>query len=399
MEIATSIVTASDIRSKTEELCRIDLPGAYQPEHLPAELKREQESYQSQMLYHLSAAAQLYQNKGLVLNESLLRWYETAYYYEPKDLLQDPNWENFYPALVVEDKPYRDLGEAVEAPEAEQRYLATQLLSGTLTKKKQDRLLTLAQRLVCTLDPRDKNFFGEATLAECLEREGLDSNKEINKVLGQKHYAPVTKADKREALALCWERRNSKLKIEWQFETGSWDEWEYEAVRDFTYYALSEIAQLANSAIESEFRAAIWAVLKEASERDELEDHFLDPREEDTWIGLRRIALALSKVDVEEMYADSQNGIFTAQRWMKEVGLPNLYCGKDDWWAELPDMERHQYEEERNYNLLLGKSNLTPREEVLLYRGMFIEEMEESPVKQLVVRKYWKPIKEALGNA
>ena len=26
------------------------------------------------------------------------------------------------PALVIEDKPYRDLGEAKEAPEAEQRY-------------------------------------------------------------------------------------------------------------------------------------------------------------------------------------------------------------------------------------------------------------------------------------
>jgi len=302
MEIETSIVTASDIRSKTEELCRIDLPGAYQPEHLPAELKREQESYQSQMLYHLSAAAQLYQNKGLALNESIHRWYETAYYYEPKDLLQDPNWENFYPALVIEDKPYRDLGEAKEAPEAEQRYLATQLLSGTLTKKKQDRLLTVAQRLVCTLDPRDKNFFSEATLTECLEREGLATNKEINKVLDQKHYAPVTKADKREALARCWERRNNKLKLEWQLENENWDAWEYEVFRDFTYYAMFEIPTLAAGYVENEFRVAIWAVLKEASERDEPEDHFLDPREDATWIGLRRFTFALREVDIDKMH-------------------------------------------------------------------------------------------------
>jgi hypothetical protein len=260
-------------------------------------------------------------------------------------------------------------------------------------------LLSVAQRLVCTLDPRDKNFFSEATLTECLEREGLATNKEINKVLDQKHYAPVTKADKREALALCWERRNHKLKLEWQFETGAWDAWEYEAVRDFTYYALSEIPRLVTCGVAEEFKAAIWAVLREASERDELEYHFLDPREEDTWIGLRRFALALSEADVEKMYSESQDGIYSAQRWMKEVGLPNLYGGKDDWWAELPDMGRHQYEEEGSHILLVGKSNLTPREEVVLYRGFFLESMEDSPVRTLVVRKYWDPIKEALGNA
>ena len=399
MEIETSIVTASDIRIKTEELCSINLPGPYQLEHLPAELKREQESYQNQMLYHLSAAAQLYQNKGLPLNESLLRWYETAYYYEPKDLLQDPNWENFYPALVIEDRPYRDLAEAVEAPKTEQRYLATQLLSGTLTKKQQDRLLAVAQRHVCTLDPRDKNFFSETTLAECLEREGLSTNKGINKLFERKHYAPVTKSDKREALALCWERRNQKLKLEWQFEAGAWDEWEYEAVRDFTYCALSEIPYLTNPAIGKELTAAIWAVLKEASERDELESHFLDPREEETWIGLRSFALALSQADTEQMYSDLHNDAYTAQRWMKELGLPHLYGGIDEWWAELPDMKRREYEEEGNYILLVGKSNMTPREEVALYRGLFREEMERSPVRSLVLRKYWQPIKEALGNA
>jgi hypothetical protein len=260
-------------------------------------------------------------------------------------------------------------------------------------------LLTVAQRLVCTLDPRDKNFFSEATLTECLEREGLATNKEINKVLDQKHYAPVTKADKREALALCWERRNNKLKLEWQFETDAWDAWEYEAVRDFTYYAVTEIPQLANSAIEGEFRAAIWAVLKEASERDELESQFLDPREDETWTGLRRFAMALSQADTEQMYSDLHDDIYTAQRWIKEVGLPNLYGGKDDWWAELPDMGRCQYEEEGSHILLVGKSNMTPREEVVLYRGLFRERMEGSPVRDLIVRKYWKPIKEALRNA
>jgi hypothetical protein len=104
-------------------------------------------------------------------------------------------------------------------------------------------------------------------------------------------------------------------------------------------------------------------------------------------------------VDIEKMHYESQKGIYTAQRWMKEVGLPNLYGGKDDWWAKLPDMESPRYGEVENYILLVGTSNLTPRQEVLLYHGMFRERMDNSPVRPLVVRKYWDPIKEALGNA
>ncbi len=292
------------------------------------------------MLYHLGQALQLYQTKGQKLNDSVLSWYETAYYHHPSDLIGEPEWQNFYPAIILVDKPCRTFTEAVAAPEEDQRYLTTQLLRGTMTKKQQERLLQQAQKLVCTLDPRDKDFFSEETLKECLERERLATNKEINQFLNRKDYTPVTKADKRDALAQKWEARNEELKVRWQFEKGEWDGFELKAVESFTYEVLCAVAEAVLGYCREEFEMAIWNVLRIAKENGELDDYFLDPREEDTWLGLAELATALSQADTDSMHYDYQSGKYTAQQWVKAVGLPTLYGGQADWWIELPDLRK-----------------------------------------------------------
>ena len=399
MEIASSLVTASDIQQQTRELCRIKLPGEYDPEHLPKELQKEQGSLEKQMLYYLGQAVSLYQTKGQQLTESWLQWYESAYYHHPSDLIGDPEWENFYPAIVLEDKPYRNFAEAAAATEADQRYLTTQLLGGSLAKKQQERLLSKAQKLVCTLDPREKVFFSEATLDECLQREGLGSNKEINQVLGRKHYTPVTKGDKRDALALLWERRSQRLTMQWQFERGEWDAFELEAVKAFTHLAFRELAQSTLGYCVEEFEIAVWSILAQASDNDNEENHWLDPRDEDTWIGLRDLARAISEQDLDQMHYDYQKEIYTAQQWVKEVGLVTLYGASADWWRNHPDLKKEAEQPETKLEALLIKTNRSPREEVNMYRAIFLDGLAGSEVATLVRKKYSQQIKGLFGHA
>ena len=399
MDIASSLVTASDIQRQTKELCRINPPGHYNPEHLPAELKKEQESLERQMLYHLGQAMQLYQTKGNQLNDSVLRWYETAYYHHPSDLIGDAEWQNFYPAIILVDRPYRTFAEAVAASEEDQRYLTTQLLRGTMTKKQQERLLHQAQKLVCTMDPRDKDFFSEETLKECLERERLATNKDINRLLNRKDYTPVTKADKRDALAQKWEARNEELKVRWRFEKGEWDGFELEAVESFTYEVLCAVAELPLGYCKQEFEVAIWEVLRTAEEGEGLDDYYLDPREEDTWLGLADFAAALGQVDTDAMHYDYQSRKYTAQQWVKAVGLPSLYGGQADWWAELPDLKIEENQGSYGFETLLTKSNRSPREEVKLFKGLFADRLRSSAISSLVRGKYGQRIKEVLSHA
>lgn len=399
MDIASSLVTASDIQQQTKELCRINPPGPYNPDHLPAELKKEQESLERQMLYHLGQAMQLHQNKGQRLSESVLRWHETAYYHHPSDLIGDAEWQNFYPAIILADRPYRTFAEAVAAPEEDQRYLTTQLLRGTMTKKQEKRLLHQAQKLVCTLDPRDKDFFSEETLKVCLERERLATNKDINQLLNRKDYTPVTKTDKRDALAQKWEVRNEELQLRWRLERGEWEGFEREAVESFTYEVLRAISEAALGYCKPEFDFAIWNVLHIADKHGGLNDYYLDPREEDTWLGLEEFAAALSRADTDAMHSDYQSGKYTAQQWVKTVGMPSLYGGQADWWAELPDLKTEENQGSFGFETLLTKSNRSPREEVKLFKCLFTDRLRGLEISKLVKGKYGQRIKEVLSHA
>ena len=394
MTLNLAMAAASDITQTTKELCRSSLPGSFDIKHLPTELRHQLESYERHMLSLLSQAQQLYLSKGASVADSIQQWCETAYYYGPQDILESDEWHNFYPAVLIEDRPYRDMSETVEAAALEQRHLTTQLLTGALTKKKQKRLEEIAQKLVCTLDPRDDAFFTQETLNTCLKQETLDSDKAINELLGRKYYHPVTKADRRDALAKRWEERNQRLKLQYQFDRGQWDDFKQQAQRAFTYRALDAFVESQQGYHKRELELAIWAVLKRAQELGDLTAYYLDPREAETWEGLKALSGALSAEDADQLHYDVQRGGQKAQRWMKEVGFPLLYGDSVDWWAELPDLESEQHESKGL--LVLSKVNRSAREEVELVRALFFESVHNCPYRELIEKTYGPRVQEVM---
>ena len=126
MELTSTIQLSSiaDLTQQVKELCRImHLPGPYDPKHLPKELRNEQDAYERQMQYYLCQALSLYQKKSAEIQIKMDGWWETAYYHEARDLLLDNKWENFFPGVIISNKPYRDFADADENSIAEQRSL------------------------------------------------------------------------------------------------------------------------------------------------------------------------------------------------------------------------------------------------------------------------------------
>jgi hypothetical protein len=394
MTLNLASVAGSDITQATKQLCRSSLQSSFDIKHLPTELRHQLESYERHMLSLLSQAQQLYLSKGATVADSIQQWSETAYYYGPQDILESDEWHNFYPAVLIEDRPYRDPSEAVEATELGQRYLTTQLLTGALTKKKQKRLEDIAQKLVCTLDPRDDAFFTQETLDTCLKQEKLDSDKAINALLGRKHYQPVTKADRRNALAKRWEERNQRLKLQYLFDRGQWDDFQEQVLRAFTYRALDAFVQSQQGHHKGELELAIWAVLKRADELGDLSAYYLDPREAETWEGLKALSDALTAEKADQLHNDTQSGGQAAQHWMKAVGLPLLYDDTVDWWAELPDLESERYSSKGL--AVIGKLNRSPREDIELMRALFFESVRDCPYRDLIEKSYGLRVQEVM---
>lgn len=374
------LMASNDLAEQTRHLCDIKIEGLADPRHLPSEIKKELEAYRSQMLYHLGEAQKLYLTKNQAIQQAMLEWSEATYYYSAENLIGSAEWHNYYPAITIQDKPYKDLWDAKPATEEEQRYLATQLITRALPKKHEERLLRKAQGLVNTLDPRDADFFPLETLNECLEREGLSSQRAINAMFGRKHYAPITKADKREALALVWEERNREGILKHRFLSGDWNEFEGQILQSFFMLLVMTIKNHSGCGYANdELELAIWSVLANAKAYDDDVSNyyeFLDPRDEETWGNIQNFVDALNKLDKDQLHYDDQDGKTTAQKWMKEVGLPALYGTTAEWWIELPDVAIER-QDPRDGISLLGQSNLTPREKVNLAKCLFKDETEE----------------------
>ena len=406
MELTNTLQLAStaDLTQQIKELCKTThLPGPYDPKHLPKDLRDEQDAYERQMQYYLGLAFSLYQKKSAELQLKTEEWAETAYFYEPSELLRDNKWENFFPGVIISNKPYRDFADAEANTIAEQRYLTTQLLTDAITKKGLASILTTAQGLVCALDPREETFFSEETLAECLEKENLTTPKAINAVLERKPYAPVRKEDRRIALAKVWtEKRNQQL-LRNQYLYADWEQDHIvfsvlDGVKAFTHLVYMEIIASATGYAKKEFESGLWEILREATAEEDEENYFLDPREEDTWIGLRDFAEALKSADLEKFHYDHQSNIHTGQEWIRSTGLPALYGNSADWWIDHPtlDNDPNCIEQEE---LLLGKSRRSPYEGMVLFKLQFASGVSPSELRGLTSEKYGQKVKEVLGRA
>ena len=406
MELTNTLQLAStaDLTQHITELCQTThLLGPYDPKHLPKDLRDEQISYERQMQHFLGQAYSLYQKKSAELQIKTEEWAETAYYYEPSDLLLDNKWENFFPGVIISNKPYRDFADAEENSIAEQRYLTTQLLTDAITKKGLEGILTTAQGLVCALDPREETFFSEATLAECLEKENLKTDKAINAVLDRKPYAPVRKGDRRIALAKVWtEKRNERLRRN-QYLYADWEQEHImfsvlDVVKAFTQLVYMEVVDSATGYARQQFEAGLWEILKEATAEGDEECYYLDPRDEDTWLGLRDIAQALKSADLDKFHYDHQSNVHSGQDWIRSTALPALYGDSEDWWVDHPTLNNDSNCIEQE-ELLLGKSRRTPYEDMILFKLQFASRVHASELRQLTREKYGQKVREVLGRA
>ena len=406
MELTNTLQLAStaDLTQQITELCQTThLPGPYDPKHLPKDLRDEQDSYEKQMQYHLGQALNLYQKKSAELQIKMEQWWETAYFYEPSELLRNNKWENFFPGVIISNKPYRDFADAEANSIADQRYLTTQLLTDAITKKGLASILTTAQGLVCALDPREETFFSEETLAECLEKENLTTPKAINAVLDRKPYTPIRKDDRRIALAKVWTGKRNQQLLRNQYLNADWEQEHIvfsvlDAVKAFTQLVYMEIITSATGYAKKEFESGLWEILREATTEGDEESYYLDPREEDTWLGLRDFAQALKEADLEKFHYDYQSDIHTGQEWIRSTGLPALYGNGADWWVELPtlDIDPDCIEQEE---LLLGKSRRSPYEDMILFKLQFASGVYPSELRGLTSEKYGQKVKEVLGRA
>lgn len=409
MELTSTLQLSSpaDLTQQITELCKIThLPGPYDPKHLPKDLRDEQDAYERQMQYFLGLALNLYQKKSAELQIKTEDWWETAYYHKPSDLLADNKWENFFPGVIISNKPYRDFADAEENSIAEQRYLTTQLLTGAITKKGVANVLAKAQGLVCALDPREETFFSEETLTECLENEKLDTPKAINAVLERKTYAPIRKDDRRIALAKVWTEKRNRQLLRNQYVYADWEQDHImfivlDVVKAFTQLVFWEITESATGYAEDEFKAGLWEILRVATAEGNEECYYLDPREEDTWDGLRDFAQALKSADLEKFHNDHKSNIHTGQEWVRSIGLPTLYGSNADWWVDHPSLNNNPNFVSRlgQEELLVCKSDRSPYEEMILFKYQFLSSVDASGLLQLTLEKYGQKVKEILCRA
>ena len=406
MELTNTLQVAStaDLTQQITELCRTThLPGPFNPKHLPKDLRDEQDSYERQMQHHLGQALSLYHKKSAELQIKMDEWWETAYYYEPSELLRDNKWENFFPGVIISNKPYRDFADAEENTIAEQRFLTTQLLTGAITKKDRASILTTAQGLVCALDPREETFFSEDTLTKCLEKENLTTPKAINATLDRKPYTPIRKDDKRIALAKVWTEKRNRQLLRNQYLYCDWEQDHIvfsvlDVVKAFTHLVFNEIVASATGYERAEFEMGLWEILREATAEGDEEHYYLDPRDEDTWLGLRDIGKAIKGADLDQFHDDHQSNIHTGQDWIHSTGLPALYGNSADWWGDHQTLDNDPdcIEQEE---LLLSKSRRSPYEDMVLFKVQFANSVNASELRQLTQEKYGQKIREVLGRA
>ncbi len=386
--------------TSVEALCTIAAPGEFELKHLPPDLRTAQESYKKQMLFHLGQALSLYQEKGSELQQSINDWHHTAYFHHPSDLVDHQDWANYYPGIVLSDKPYRDFADAEANSEAEQRFLTTQLMAGSIQKKKREEILQKAQRLVCSRDPRESLFFSENLLKQCLEHEGLETDAKINQRLGRKPYTPVRKAERRDMLYQVWTEREQSLIQRHAFFQLNWEENDMAltAIKTFTYLAFSKVVISVTGYAGKDFDMAIWDILCKATKEYDEEDYYLDPREDDTWVGLRDLAAAIAEADVNEFHEAHQSGNPQGQTWMKTIGLPTLYGAKAEWWEEHPNLKQKPNDDEVTA-LILSKSNRSAFEEMVLFRNSFRGDIEDGGLKSMMIEKYEPALREVFENA
>lgn len=75
-----------------------------------------------------------------------------------------------------------------------------------------------------------------------------------------------------------------------------------------------------------------------------------------------------------------------------------MYGDSEDWWVELPTLEKDPNCIEQE-ELLLGKSRRSPYEDMILFKLQFFSSVDALELRQLTREKYGKKVREVLGRA
>lgn len=372
----------------------------FNPEHLPSAMQAEGRNLFSK---RERLEAQLAANAEETLRwiQRAKQWLITASNYGPEDLLHDETWENYYAAVILSDDPlFGDtaLLTAKERDPIEQRILATGLLMGTIKTSRREQLEERARSLICSTDPRNQEFFTDATLNCCLQEEKLTDKKSINKVLARETKTYVTQEDKRQALWTLWQERNNAKIEQYRFDTEDWGDLETIILDTFTTFVWWEITRNVHerewnphSASEKEMRLAIMSILREHEDRGlDPDNYHLDPRDSRNWQNIETFVGALRNQNHSEWWDRWQNQETPAQRWMKDYGMTYLYGSSADWWTDTEDQTSEDLDKLDPSSCLLDPYDPNT---------YFKETFRTSKVKEFIWSKYSERMQRILKNA
>lgn len=91
------------------------------------------------------------------------------------------------------------------------------------------------------------------------------------------------------------------------------------------------------------------------------------------------------------MYFHFQNGVRTAQKWMKEVGLPAHYGAEEEPLLEIPALESE--------NKLGRFDSPKSKQDEKEYKRSWCESLRDLPAYDLLVRKFYQQVERFLSNA
>lgn len=398
---------SGEIEKVAAELAAMQPLDGLEFESLPSAFKEELRKIYKYDEYLWGQANENNQRKKRCYDE-ITAWRERSCRYGPECLRNNSEWEVWYAAVVLDDDVAL-LGDgamltAWERNPFDQRSLATELITDQMTKVKMDALLQRSQALLCSTNPTDENYFSVDTLKECCvdviaysdEVDGDDKrikvtrpwdDARVNEILGRKPSTYVkAEKDYREALWVTWKERDERAIQKAKFDSGDWDYLEPEIIDAFSSYAWLEVTRIDDAAIDRQLRLALWSILTEAqAQGGSIRDYFLDPRKDETWEGIYDFLRLLREQPVEEWYYELQGEVYTAQQWMREAGMFVLYGDCADWWVEVPDVTHSDLR------------FIPEREDG--YMTYYREHFRVSKVKELVVDKYRKRLKEGWENA
>lgn len=305
-------------------------------QQMPALLRKKIEKFKEYLKYYFSQMDAYIIPTGHDLGNEIHKWKTVNCRISPEDLLENEELAIFYPAVLVGAQAVTTSAELVEDDIDNQRFHATALMNGTLRHSRRQSLVLQTNRLVCPLDPLNKEFFLMEWVETCLVNEDCSCNEDINRLLGRSRSTPVRKADKRLALSQIWEAQRRDSLESNDLQNGVWDGYETLALIAFTHSVVDKLRRIGIGLCYKHLMVVWFGAMDKCYDMgDDRRDYFLDPRQEATWQRLTLFAETLRDLDTDKLHSETSRGHTTVQEWMIGSGLSIIYGETKEWWTKL----------------------------------------------------------------